>query len=213
MPSWIDDTAFDGAVLTLKQRAEDALLNAEKRRRKNAIDPFQTLLLASTFDVVDSVELARLQQVESAMRGMSNALGEFHQSVLGSVKGWENHDSGYDLRCAERRIIAEVKNKWNTMNSSNRQEVENNLASAIRNLKGPWTAYLVQVIPRKPHRYQETLRNNVISTDGATFYEIVTGSPNAIHDLFDELIDRLAPSENIGAYCRQIMFQSLPPRD
>ncbi len=100
MPSWIEDTAFDEAVATLKLRADNALKNAEKRPNRNVVDPFQTLLLASAFHVVDSSDLIRRQQVESAMRGMSNALGEFHQSILGSVGGWENHDALYDLKKA-----------------------------------------------------------------------------------------------------------------
>ena len=42
--------------------------------------------------------------------------------ILGSVDGWDNHDAGYDLECDARIILAEIKNKWNTMNSSNRRQ-------------------------------------------------------------------------------------------
>lgn len=144
---------------------------------------------------------------------MSGALGTFHQSILGSVCGWENHDALYDLKSPERRVVAEVKNKWNTMNASNRRQVESDLAAAVRCLRGNWEAYLVLVIPRKPERYMINISNHVIETDGASFYHLVTGFPNAIHDLFDELSLKLAPTEAIASYCSKVMSQSLPPRE
>ncbi len=213
MLSWISDTAFDEAIQDLQQSAEDALTKAESRRRKNVVDPFFTLLLASTFSVAESADLGDLQQAESAIRGMSGALGAFHQSILGSVSGWEDHDALYDLKSAERQIVAEVKNKWNTMNATNRRQVETDLATAIRSLRGDWTAYLVLIVPRKPVRYSTQIASNVIEIDGASFYHLATGFPNAIHDLFDKLSEKLAPSEGIASYCKQIMSQSLPPRE
>lgn len=212
MLPWIDENAFDVAVQNLKNGALDALTNAEKRRRRNVIDPFHTLLLASTFNVEASSNLVGLQQAESAIRGMSGSLGTFHQSILGSVGGWQNHDALYDLKHQERKIVAEVKNKWNTMNKANRRQIESDLDTSIRSLRGNWTAYLVLVIPRKPDRYKTAISNRVFETDGASFYHLATGFPNAIHDLFDALIDELAPSKEIGAYCRAILEQSLPSR-
>ena len=213
MLPWISEVAFDQAVEDLKQSAEAALTNAEKRRTKNVIDPFLTLLLASTFSVDQASDLASVQQAESAIRGMSGALGSFHQAVLGSISGWENHDALYDLQCPERRIVAEVKNKWNTMNAANRRQVESDLASTVRSLRGDWTAYLVLVVPRKPERYTTHTGNKVIEIDGASFYHLATGYPNAIHDLFDVLSEALAPSAGIASYCKEIMSQSLPPRE
>lgn len=212
MLDWIDENSFDFAVQNLKHGALDALANAEKRRRKNVVDPFHTLLLASTFDVKASSNLVELQQAESAIRGMSGSLGTFHQSILGSVGGWQNHDALYDLKNEDRKIVAEVKNKWNTMNTANRRQIESDLDTSIRSLRGNWTAYLVLVIPRKPDRYRKAISKGVFETDGASFYHLATGYPNAIHDLFDALVDALAPSNEIGAYCRAILEQTLPPR-
>lgn len=59
----------------------------------------------------------------------------------------------YDLECAEKRILAEIKNKHNTMNKSNRQQVEDDLRTAISQKSGKWDAYLVLIMPRKPQRY------------------------------------------------------------
>ena len=104
MPAWIADADFNREVNTLRQRATDALENAQKRRVRNVVDPFQSLVVASTFDIQDRATLSDFQRAESAIRGLSNALGEFHQKILGSVNGWENHDAGYDLECDVRMI-------------------------------------------------------------------------------------------------------------
>ena len=96
MPTWIAEADFNREVAILRQRATDALEKAQERRVKNVVDPFQSLVVASTFDIQDRATLSGVQRAESAIRGLSNALGEFHQKILGSVDGWENHDAGYD---------------------------------------------------------------------------------------------------------------------
>ena len=214
MLAWISDEKLYHEINTLLTRAQNAWEKAEERRIQNVIDPFQSLVIASVFDIREPEELADTQRKESALRGLSNAIGNFHQQILGSVDGWENHDAGYDLECSALRIVAEVKNKWNTMNSSNREKVESELRTAIRQKSGNWTGYLVLVIPRHPQRYPNPLpiERNLFEIDGASFYELVTGDPNAIHDLLDKLCDAITPSSNIADYCRQIMMDSLPPR-
>ncbi len=121
---WISDEKLSDEINTLLKRAQNAWEKAEERRIHNVIDPFQSLVIASVFDIRKRDELSYTQRVESAIRGLSNAIGNFHQQILGSVDGWENHDAGYDLECSTCRIVAEVKNKWNTMNAPNRYQVE-----------------------------------------------------------------------------------------
>ena len=214
MIAWISDEKLSDEIVRLQQRTRSAWEDAEERRTRNVIDPFLSLVIASVFSIQDRKELVNIQNAESALRGLSNALGNFHQQILGSVDGWENHDAGYDLECSDRRIVAEVKNKWNTMNASNRYQVETDLRTAVRQKSGNWTGYLVLMIPRHPKRYQKPLPEgrNLFEIDGASFYELVTGDPNAIHDLLDKLCDAITPSSNIADYCRQIMMDSLPPR-
>ena len=212
MLSWISQRTLDGHIDTLLARASDAKSKAPERVRGNVRDPFSSLVAASTFEVQDANELVELQSLESALRGGSNAIGEFHQSVLGSVPNWENHDAGYDLVCESRRMLAEVKNKHNTMNSTNRREVIEGLRTGIQQRRGTWKGYLVIVIPRKPERYEITLNSRLYEVDGATFYELVTGEANAIHDLFEYLLDRICDHEDVAAHCRGVLSRSLPPR-
>ncbi|MYB58351.1 MAG: Eco47II family restriction endonuclease [Gemmatimonadetes bacterium] len=214
MLAWISDEKLSEEIVRLQQRTRRAWEYAEERRVRNVIDPFLSLVIASVFGIQDPKELVNIQNAESALRGLSNALGDFHQRILGNVDDWENHDAGYDLECSTRRIVAEVKNKWNTMNAPNRRQVEMDLGTAIRQKLGTWTGYLVFVIPRRPERYTKPIpiERNLFEIDGASFYELVTGDPNAIHDLLDKLCDVIMPSNHIAKYCRQIMMDSLPPR-
>ena len=208
--SWGNQDKIDKEITQLLSHAESAKVNAEKNRIKNIVDPFSSLLIASTFKIKELDTLEKAQRAEAGMRALSNALGTFHQGVLGSIDGWVNHDAGYDLECDSRKIIAEVKNKWNTMNATTRRKVEDDLETAIRQKSGNWTAYLVQIIPRKPERYKDFIRKGVFEIDGASFYEIATGEPDAIHNLFNYLCSKIAPSEAIAEHCREIMFRSLP---
>ena len=184
------------------------------RQRRNVVDPFLSLLIASTFGANSRDELLRLQNSNSALNGMSNALGYFHQEILAGVAGWANHDAGYDLECPARRILAEVKNKHNTMNASNREKVIGDLDTAVRQKGRGWTGYLAIIVPRVPRRYETPLGTNrpVSEIDGASFYHKVTGDPNALHDLFDVLCNELTSSQEISDYCRQVMADSIPPR-
>ena len=210
--SWIDADELDRHVDTLRGSAQRAIDQAGARRVANVVDPFASVVVASTYDASTPDELARVQNAESGLRGMSNALGKFHQSVLASVAGWTDHDAGYDLECPERRLLAEVKNKWNTMNAANRREVEADLQTAIRQKSGVWEAYLVLIVPKRPDRYTRLLAPRVSEIDGASFYHLVTGQSDAIHDLFDHLCDALAPATSVAEHCRAVLAQSLPPR-
>ncbi len=212
MISWIAPETLDGHIEKLKTHAMRAADKASERREENVVDPFSSLLIATTFGAADRDQLTRLQDAESALRGMSNALGSFHQNVLASIEGWANHDAGYDLECSSRRLLAEVKNKWNTMNTANRREVVRDLETAIRQRRD-WHAYLVLVIPKTPNRYMHHIAPRVSEIDGASFYHKATGDPNALHELFDYLCDAISPSEDIARHCRQVMAQSLPPKE
>ncbi len=211
---WITDENLSEAIRTFRLSATNAVDQASRRQSRNVVDPFHSLLIASALGVRSVSELEALQDRNSALRGLSNALGSFHQQVLGRVEGWENHDAGYDLENASARILAEVKNKHNTMNASNRQQVESDLDTAVRQKGAGWSGYLVIIVPRRPQRYRAHLKTSrhVYEVDGATFYQLATGHENAIHDLFDVVCDELTDSEDIREYCRRMLADSMPSR-
>lgn len=217
-PRWISDSDLEKAVNQFAERANNAKRCASERMKKNVVDPFSSLIVASTLGVDSREVLVGAQQNASALGGIYNALGDFHQQVLGSVDGWTNHDASYDLENEDQKILAEIKNKHNTMNSKNREVVESKLNSALQTKGQGWTAYLVVIIPKKPMRYREQLimRRPVYEIDGATFYELATGEPNALYDLFTATMDilnsngRSIPS-SVLAYCQEVYDRYMPP--
>lgn len=166
--------------------------------------------IAYVFGTKTSEELMPSIGVNSVVNCIGNALGRFHQDVLGSANGWKNHDRGFDLISEREQKLAEVKNKHNTMNAANRREIEDELRSAVRQRPRGWTAYLVIVIPKTPERYCHEIVPNVLEIDGASFYELVSGRNNAMHDVLDHLCDNLDVSHNVAAWVREL--NSLPPK-
>ena len=211
---WISDDDLDAAVRRFRQAASDAVNKAASRRQQNVVDPFLSLLFASTFEVTDRDEMLFIEDANAGFRGITNSLGNFHQDVLGAIDGWTNHDAGYDVENTSERIIAEVKNKHNTMNSTNRQAVIGELDTGVRQKGQGWTGYLVVIVPSRPRRYERRLNTQrpVFEVDGVSFYHKATGDPDALHDLFDVLCNQLTGSSDIQDYCRNIMNESLPPR-
>ena len=212
--TWISDSDLDSAIASLTTSVQDIVNRASNPNRRNVTDPFGALLIASAFKVESKEHLEQLQQSEAGLRGITNPLGYFHQEVLGAVPGWDNHDAGYDLESEDHRVLAEVKNKYNTMNASNRQQVVNDLDTAVRQKGAGWSGYLVIILPRRPQRSEERLstRRPVYEIDGASFYHKVTGDSNALHDLFEVLSNELIDSAEVVEFCRYILHDSIPPR-
>ena len=214
---WIDDRVLRHVVLTMLERAQDASNHAPERIKKNVIDPFSSLIIAAATGISEEDDLTSVQQVNSASSGISNAIGNFHQQILGAVDGFDNHDAGYDLESPEKLILAEVKNKHNTMNASTREKVVSDLDTAVRQKAGNWTGYLVIVIPAKPDRYKKQLtKREVYEIDGASFYELATGYSSALHDLYyavEDITTERYPglqSRAILDYCETALHEGIP---
>lgn len=136
---------------------------------------------------------------------MQNHIGEFHQNVLGFAKNWKNLKTGnvVDLVCEKSKIIAEVKNKFNTISGGKLADLYNsldNLISPKSSIYKGYTAYYVVIVPKKNKRYNKPfipsdkgkgqkcpLNEHIREIDGASFYSLVTGNDNALEELFDIL--------------------------
>jgi hypothetical protein len=212
---WISDEDLYSAISELTSRAEKAKNNANRIMHKNVVDPFSSLIIASTLGV-DKEGLINIQQSSSTLSGISSALGNFHQRILGAVEGWENHDAGYDLENTSSKMLAEVKNKHNTMNSTNKAAVVAELDIAIRQKGSGWTGYLVAIVPKSPIRYETrltTAQRPIYEIDGVSFYAKVTGDERALHDLFAVILEELSGrivDEEIKTYFNFIFNQNIP---
>ena len=211
---WISDRELEKAVSDLVGVAKDALVNSQKEYTKNVIDPFSAIFQVAGFKIDYETWLIS-EQTRQAQKSMQNHVGRFHQIILGGVDGWEDLKvgGGVDLICEERGIIAEIKNKYNTVTGgklADQYYMLERLVTPKASRYKDFTAYFVAVIPKSADRYDTTFepsdkdkgmkcpKNELIrQIDGASFYELVTGDPNALRDLFQVLPDVL---ENIDGF-------------
>lgn len=198
---WISDQDLIDVTKKLLAKAKETLATVEKDINKNVVDPFSAIFQMGGFSISYD-EWLIAEKTRQAQKSLQNHVGDFHQNVLGSVKGWKNQKTGniIDLICEERKILAEVKNKHNTVTGGSLADLYKNMDSLVSpknsNFKG-YTAYYVTVIPKKPepidrpftpsdrNRGQQCISNELIRViDGASFYNLVTGDINALKDLF-----------------------------
>jgi hypothetical protein len=202
--NWIDDISLVYVVEHVLKKAEKAKAAAKKKFGKNVIDPFSAMFEMAGFGL-DHNDWIQDETNRQAQKSLQNHVGEFHQLILGSCKGWQNMKTGniVDLVSHENRIVAEVKNKWNTVTFGKLSDVYYLLEGAVMpktSIYKGYTAYYVAIIPERPLKYdieftpsdkekgEKCSPNAKIRTiDGASFYAKVTGHENALDDLFKVL--------------------------
>jgi hypothetical protein len=143
----------------------------------------------------------RAEQSRQAQKTLINEVGLFHQHILGSVAGWQNLGTGavVDLVCESRQMVAEVKNKHNTVKGSDKigvyDNLENEVASKGHKHRG-YTAYYVEIIPSSKRGYDRPFtpsdnkkglsrasNEKIRIIDGRRFYALVTGVDDALDRL------------------------------
>jgi hypothetical protein len=202
--SYISDETLIQIVSKLLDKASHALLQAQNESSKNVIDPFAVIFEMAGFGLTLPAWI-QSETARQAQKTLSNHVGNLHQEILGSVDGWCNLKVGkqVDLECGNRKLIAEVKNKHNTVTggklSDLYREMENLVNPKASHFKG-YTCYFVHIVPKSSKRYDRPFtpsdkskglkceKNELIrEIDGYSFYSLVTGNPDALSDLFKVL--------------------------
>ena len=207
---WITDADLEAATDAFVASIAKCKDEQSKRQRRNVLDPFSLISIAHVFAAPTADDVLDYAGTSAVIGCIGNALGTFHQQVLGNAEGWRNHDRGFDLICNRHRLLAEVKNKHNTMNKDNRDKVVDNLNVALRQRESGWTGYLAIIIPKSPERYQRELAPNLFEVDGASFYKIVSGRDDAIYEVLGHLCETLGVTDAVADFVEQL--GSLPPR-
>lgn len=202
--NFINDATFKSLVSNLLLLGQDAKKKAINEFNRNTIDPFSIIWemssFSSSFDEWYQSEISR-----QAQKTLANHIGMFHQSFLGSIDGWEDLGVGklVDLVNHDKKIIAEVKNKHNTVTGAKQVDVYRELESLVmpngQTYKG-YTAFYVEIVPKKPERYDKPftpsdkktstkcpVNEKIRRIDGASFYKLVTGVDDSLHQVFNAL--------------------------
>lgn len=195
--SWIDDDSLMDATKHVYTKLKEGLAKTSlKELQNNIIDPF-TLLFETAFRNLSLDDWLQSEIQRQAQKKLSNAIGDFHQKVLGACDGWEDlgngHESGVDIRKTDDTIYAEIKNKFNTISGSKLPSAHQqliNLASKHQNR----TVYMVRIIANTSRtsidevwNRKGTSNERVRLISGDRFYALVTGEDNALQQLYQKL--------------------------
>jgi hypothetical protein len=202
--NWLSDEDLYRIVEKLSLIAKGAKEKAVKEFGSNVVDPFSAVFEMSGFNMTYA-EWTKSEEARQAQKTVQNFIGGFHQDILGSCKGWENLGTGkiVDIISKDKKIIAEIKNKFNTISGTNLPNLYRTFEAAIMHktsvYKG-YKAYHVAIIPKKNKRFdlpftpsdketgEKCPENELIrQIDGASFYKLVTGDDNALEQMFDAL--------------------------
>ncbi len=162
----------------------------------NGLDPFK-----SVFDMANrGISFEQWMEEERSRqedKTLNNKIGEFHQKLLGGVKGWTDlgvgNDTELDLKKDDDTIFMEIKNKYNTINSDSGNKVRDKLGDAAR--KNPKAiVYFAYIISKKNDSGEKVWKKKGRETNvrikkiwGSKVYALVTEKEDALKKTWEAL--------------------------
>ena len=204
---WLRPGEWERAVGRLRRTIESCRNEAGSKMVKNVLDPFWLASFASVARLNEARLMSAAMDAHSG-RCIANAVGAFHQDVLAGAKGWRRGD-GYDMRSDDNRpggvVVAELKNKHNTVKKSDRHAAIVKLNTQRQTLPKA-RAYFVEIIPKHPERYCREVSGmpHTFECDGATFYALVSGRRDALREVLDALMKCLGVEPDVVEYLRKL---------
>jgi hypothetical protein len=202
--NYISDDTLEEFVKYVLDKGIERKKEADNKFNKNVIDPFGSLFEAAAFNI-DHKTWKDSETIRQCQKTLQNHVGELHQKILGEVDGWQDLGKGsvVDLVCENKKIIAEVKNKYNTVTGGKLADQYYSLERLVMQKSSKYrgyTAYFVNVIPKNPEPMDKCFEpsdkekgarcqknENIRVIDGASFYSLVTDDSNAIIDFYKVL--------------------------
>lgn len=199
--AFINDDDLRLEVKKVLDIAQVAVDEAEKNIYSNVIDPFSAVFDSQRQNISPG-DWLRQEKARQIQKTLQNAVGDFHQSILGHVEGWTNLNTGsvVDLRSDSNQVIAEIKNKYNTTKGNHKKNIYDDLQSLITHDFDGYTGYYVEIIPKSRNPYNRSFtpsdnetrirrpeNQNIRVIDGRSFYGLVTGQADALDKLYDAL--------------------------
>lgn len=171
---------------------------SETDLRKNTLDVFSATL-ESVIKGISFDEWLEQEKKRQIQKTLQNQVGELHQKILGTLTGVQDLGVGgvVDIECQEKLLIAEIKNKHNTTKGNHKIAIYDDFQTVLATKPINTTAYYVEILPKNGKKYnreftpsdnrtsQQRPPNQYIrQIDGQSFYELLTGNPNALRELY-----------------------------
>lgn len=194
---FISNEKLVAAVKAVVSKTQAALLHTNID--ENILDAFSAMYEALVGGVSYG-EWLKLEATRQAQKTMQNAVGEFHQDVIGGIDGWENLGKGnlIDVRNKSKKIIAEIKNKYNTVTGIHLIKIYDELEEALsRNEHRGFMAYHVMMITKDKNHLKSFVpsdrtthkrrpeNDHILEISGFKFYELITGDKDGLLKVFN----------------------------
>lgn len=170
--------------------------NIDRKLHSNIVDPFSAVFESLFYKITLSEWVVR-EKNRQIQKTCQNQIGLFHQRILGNLRGWENlnTENVIDLINREKKIIAEIKNKFNTTKGNHKIAIYDDLSSLLKEKYQGYTAYYVAILAKnrfnKPFvpsdnksKSRRQVNESILEVDGKTFYEIATNDSEAIYKIY-----------------------------
>jgi len=160
----------------------------------NKVDTIK-LAFDAKFNKLGEDELIRSEILRQIDKSTNNAIGTFHEQVLGGINGYEvGNRGGFDIRAADGSLFADIKNKHNTINSSSAEALFQKLAryaDTYKQAKCYWVQILAKASFDEPWEAEingrEYGHSRVFKISGDRFYALLSGQENALFQLYKAL--------------------------
>jgi hypothetical protein len=156
--------------------------------QRNGVDPFKMVfdMVVRNRNFESLMEQEKSRQYDKKSGGR---IGDFHQKLLGGVKGWVDlgvgDESKVDLKKEDNTIFIELKNKYNTVNSDSLSAVRQKLVKITKDFPNS-IAYWAFVIEKNGTSgesewvYLGDNNPKLKKIWGSKLYELITGKPDAL---------------------------------
>lgn len=192
---FISDEHLISSIKKLYESYVKAKKDIDKKKfYSNKIDPIKL-----TFDLEfsDNTEEELLESEISRQidKSINNAIGTFHEDILGGITGYEKGNlSGYDIKAQNNTLFADIKNKHNTMNSSAAESLFQKLEK-FANKYPKSTCYWVAIWATDSYDLNWAGKINgslyshprVKKISGDQFYKLLSKRDNALLELYSIL--------------------------
>lgn len=217
------------------KKAYTSRVLTKKDLYSNTLDPFSAVLDAKLLGLSLEDWEEQVERPRQTQKTIQNAIGEMHQQIIATLDDWEDLGTGgvVDNRNKKKKILAEIKNKWNTVNSDSAIGSYDGLESKIKEHPG-FTGYHVVMLPKNGQAFDEEFtpsdkktkkkrpsREDIRRIDGKSFYKEITGQEDAFQQLYDEfhsLIDEVLTEEtgrnfnvDLGNEKKEFIFKKVFP--
>ena len=163
--------------------------------QRNGVDPFKMIfdMVVRNRNFESLMEQEKSRQYDKKSGGR---IGDFHQKLLGGVKGWVDlgvgDESKVDLKKEDNSIFIELKNKHNTVNSDSLNSVRQKLEKITKDFPNSiaYWAYVIEKNGTSGESEWIYLGDNnpkLKKIWGSKLYELITGKPDALEKTWTAL--------------------------